>query len=322
MSVFTPVSPEQLAVWLQRYDLGPPQSLEGISEGVQNSNFFVDTAGERHVLTLFENVEPALLPLYLDLMAHLARHGVPCPAPRRARDGSLLGRLNDRPAALFSRLTGHSVGATTSAHCAAIGTALARLHLAGRDFAAPAHPRGRAWIETTAARIMPLLPTDDAHLLANELACQRSESPPLPAGVIHADLFRDNVLFIDGSGPATLGGLLDFYFAGHGEYLFDLAIVANDWCLADDGNLDAARTDALLGAYNRERPLTPTEHTAWPRQLRAAALRFWLSRLEDFHRPPSGEEVTVRDPAAFRRILDRRIEAADALPLAWLVGHG
>lgn len=312
MSVFTPVSPEQLAHWLDRYALGALRSLVGISEGVQNSNFFVDTDGGRHVLTLFERVDPALLPFYLDLMAHLARHGIPCPAPRPARDGSLLGELNGRPAALFSRLSGRSVMTPSPAHCAAVGAVLARLHLAGGDFPAPPHPRGCDWIAATAARVMPLLPAAEADLLAAELAWQQAAAPALPSGVIHADLFRDNVLF---AGDA-IGGLLDFYFAGHGEFLFDLAIVANDWCADAAGGLDAQRTAALVDGYAAIRALTPEERAAWPRQLRAAALRFWLSRLEDFHCPHPGEDVTVRDPEAYRRILCRRIADGAAVSLA------
>lgn len=318
MSVFTSVSREQLADWLRAYDLGAPTALVGIAEGVQNSNFFVDTEGGRHVLTLFENVDPAQLPFYLDLMAHLAAHDIPCPAPRPARDGSLLGKLNGRPAALFSRLAGRSVTQPTPAHCAAVGTALARLHLAGRDFPAPPHPRGRDWNEATAARLLPLLPAADAALLADEMAVQGAVPTALPAGVIHADLFRDNVLFVDDEDAAAhtprIGGLLDFYFAGHGEFLFDLAIVANDWCGTDDGSLDDGLVQALLAAYHARRPLNAAECAAWPDQLRAAALRFWLSRLEDFHCPQPGETVTVRDPEAFRSILLQRRRGA-AVPV-------
>ncbi|MFC5299750.1 homoserine kinase [Azospira restricta] len=312
MSVFTSVSREQLAVWLEAYDLGAPTALVGIAEGVQNSNFFVDTERGRHVLTLFERgVDAALLPFYLDLMAHLAQHGIPCPAPRPMRDGRLLGELNGRPAALFSRLAGASVLRPTPAQCAAAGAALARLHLAGRDFPAPPHPRGSDWVAATAARLRPLLPAADAALLADELAAQGAPAAALPAGVIHADLFRDNVLFVgDGDAP-RIGGLLDFYFAGRGDFLFDLAIVANDWC-DDDGGLDAIRLQPLLAAYHAARPLTAAELAAWPRQLRAAALRFWLSRLEDFHCPQPGETVTVRDPDAYRRILLARRALGDA----------
>lgn len=309
VSVFTPVSQAQLAEWLRDYDLGALLDLSGIAEGVQNSNFFVDTEKGRHVLTLFESVDPERLPFYLGLMAHLATHGIPCPAPRSARDGRLLGRLNGRPAALFSRLSGASIVRPTPAHCAALGALLARLHLAARDFPAPPHPRGSDWMAGVARRIRRFLPTDDAVLIDEELTLLAVPAAALPSGIIHADLFRDNVLFGDtdsGRTPPGIGGVLDFYFAGHGEFLFDLAIVANDWCTDDAGELDPERLRELLGAYHALRPLTPGERDAWPACLRAATLRFWLSRLEDFHCPQAGESVTVRDPEVFRRLLLRR----------------
>ena len=313
MSVFTPVTAGQLAHWLEGFNAGLLVRHEGIAEGVQNSNFFVDTDHGSFVLTLFENVDLASLPFYLDLMAHLAATGIVCPAPVRDRRGNLLGQLNGRPAALFTRLSGHSAEIPTPAQCAAAGALLARLHLAAADFPAPPHPRGAAWVEATAAPLLPQLPTDEAAMLAGEIAHQAAVRTPLPGGVIHADLFRDNVLF-DGE---RIGGVLDFYFAGLGDWLFDIAVTANDWCSLPDGQFDPLRLRALLAAYAAIRPLTPAEHAAWPDQLRAAALRFWLSRLDDFHRPRTGDTVTVRDPAVYRRLLRARI---DAVPPAALPG--
>ena len=321
MSVYTPVSHAQLSAWLDRFALGRLKSIEGIAEGVQNSNFFVDTSTGRFVLTLFERVDPALLPFYIGLMAHLSARGVPCPAPLAAIDGHLLSELNGRPAALFSRLEGRSLTLPTPAECAQAGHALAALHLAGRDFPAPPHPRGSDWVASTAAKLLLRLPDEDAALLDAELDFQQQAAEPLPRGVIHADLFRDNVLFVDGAGGAggtdsagsrQIGGLLDFYFAGEGELLFDLAIVVNDWCGNVDGDLDESRMISLLTAYHARRPLTAVELAAWPRLLRAAALRFWLSRLDDFHCPLPGEVVTVRNPDDYRRILRHRIALGNA----------
>ena len=311
MSVYTAVTREQLANWLANFDAGAPSDIRGIAEGIQNSNFFVDTDAGRYVLTLFERVDAGLLPFYLELMAQLAARGIACPAPLPDRGGRLLGTLNGRPAALFSRLPGTAVAAPTPAHCTAVGTTLAQLHLAGRDIPAPPHPRGRDWIEATAARLLPQLADDNARLLANEVAHLRATARPLPGGVIHADLFRDNVLFVD----ERIGGLLDFYFAGAGEFLFDLAVVANDWCNGEDGRLDPVRTRALLAAYSRVRPLTAAERAAWPDSLRTAALRFWLSRLDDFHTPAAGENVTVRDPAVFGALLRQRAENPESCPV-------
>lgn len=324
MSVYTTVAPEALASWLDRHVLTPPGRLvamEGIAEGVQNTNYFVDAERGRFVLTLFERVDAALLPFYLGLMAHLAARGIPCPAPVATRGGGFCAELNGRAAALFTRLCGRSEASPTAMHCAIIGRALAQLHLAGRDYPAPPHPRGADWIARTAERVHLFLDADDRALLDAELRFQRSPSASLPAGVIHADLFRDNVLFLDADplAPLRVGGLLDFYFAGHGEWLFDLAIVANDWCVRGDGALDESLLAALLSSYHALRPLTDAERAAWPRQLRAAALRFWLSRLEDFHCPLPGEAVTVRDPSAYRRILQARIAG---VPDAWPCASG
>lgn len=311
MSVFTPVSREQLSAWLLAYDQGELLSLEGISEGVQNSNFFVDTTAGRHVLTLFEQVDAVRLPGYIDLLAHLSSHGISCPTPRPRRDGRLLGELNGRPAALFSRLAGASVSEPTPAHCALIGAALARLHLAGAGFRLPPHPCDAAWRQQAAARLLPRLAAADAALLESELAAQQAadaDLAALPRGVIHADLFRDNALFTGSATAPCLGGMIDFYFAGTGELLFDLAVSVNDWCRS------APAANALLAAYQSERPLTGQERAAWGICLRAAALRFWLSRLVDFHFPPPGAAVTVRDPAAFRALLLARRAAPLGCP--------
>ena len=312
MSVFTPVSPEQLSAWLERYAVGPLRALEGIAEGAENSNYLVTTGNGRFVLTLFERLERHELPFYVQLMVHLARQGIPCPAPVADREGVFLGSLNGKPALLASFLPGRSVAAPGAVHCAAAGTMLARLHLAGRDIPDRLdNPRGAHWWYATAPRAMPFLAAADQALLQAELDFQALALPAeLPRGVIHADLFRDNVLF-DGE---RIGGVLDFYFAGQDCLLFDLAVTANDWCGTADGDLDAARVAALLAAYHAVRPLTLTEQAAWPRMLRAAALRFWLSRLLDQHRPRAGALVTVRDPLHFRQILHRRVEMGPNVP--------
>ncbi len=301
MSVFTELSASAAAAWLENYSLGTLQRLEGIAEGVQNSNFFLRTSGGEYVLTLFEQVPQAQLPFYTQLLAHLAARGIPCPAPVANRRDEYLGELAGRPALIVSRLAGVSVARPTPAQCAAIGAALAELHLAAQS--APVsqpHPRGPAWCVEVAAQLVPHLAPDAAALLADELQQQRASRPGgLPRGIIHADLFRDNVLFVGD----RVSGLLDFYFAGVDDLLFDLAVVANDWCTAAGGQVDADRCRLLLAAYERRRPLTAGERSAWPMLLRAAALRFWLSRLHDRLLPRPGEVVTQRDPGIYREIL-------------------
>jgi homoserine kinase type II len=321
MAVFTSVSREQLDAWLARYPVGALELFEGIEAGIENTNYFVDTAGGRWVLTLFERLPADSLPFYLNLMRHLARRGIACPDPVADRDGALSSMLAGRPAALVTRLPGRSVAHPTAAHCGQVGDLLARMHLESLDGpAGRANPRGLDWCAETAARLAPMLAPCQAALLADEVDAQRrfagtGSFAALPASAVHADLFRDNVLF-EGE---RLGGVIDFYFAGVDTWLFDLAVACNDWCIDDPtGALDGARLGATLEAYQARRPLTDPERAAWPMMLRAAALRFWLSRLDDLHRPRAAELVVPKDPAQFERILRARRAAVPQLP----VRHG
>ncbi|HZX30702.1 MAG TPA: homoserine kinase [Rhodocyclaceae bacterium] len=297
MSVYTAVGRDELAAWLRFFPVGNLIDLAGIAAGVENSNYFVTTAGGRWVLTLFERLPADELDFYLRLMAHLADRGYPCPRPQTDSTGALWRPLAGKPATLVSRLEGKGIETPTPDHCRAIGAALGRLHRLSADFSpALPNPRGDAWRRQTGARLLPLLPRDEHDLLADELAFQAAQDySGLPRGVVHADLFRDNVLWRDGE----LSGVLDFYFAGEDNLLFDLAVAANDWCFDQDG------LDALLAGYGGERPLAPAETAAWPALRRAAALRFWLSRLDDSHHPRPGEVVTVKDPGHFGRMLER-----------------
>jgi len=301
MSVFTTVTTEQLQAWLKHYPLGALLELKGIASGITNTNYFVTTDTGRFVLTLFEKNTPDELPYFLDLMAHLADHGIPCPHPIANTNGDYLGELNGKPAALVSCLRGGSLETPNAAHCAEMGKVLALMHKAGMNF--PQHaenPRGPHWWNTTAATLLPFLDAQERAMLESELAYQATfRHSELPRGVIHADMFRDNVLF-DGE---TLTGLIDFYYACNDALAYDLAITVNDWCVHADGSFDQARLEAMLTAYHRERPLTEAEKQAWPALLRGAALRFWLSRLYDKHHPQPGELTHAKDPAHFRRIL-------------------
>lgn len=312
MSVFTPVTAESLSDWLGRYAIGRLIEFEGISAGVQNSNFFVTTTLGRYVLTLFESIPRVELPYYLYLMAHLAHHGLPVPAPIADRNNEYLGTLSDKPAALVARLPGRSVMEPAAQHCERVGAMLAGLHLAGQSYGRrQENPRGTLWRTRTAARVRPHLNEADRELLDAELAFQaRQDYGSLPRGAIHADLFRDNVLW-DG---AYIGGVIDFYFAGHDTLLFDVAVTVNDWCTRPHGDFDPERAGALLAAYDAERRFNPAERKAWPAILRAAALRFWLSRAEDFHLPKTGEMVLVKNPDEYRDILGLRIVHACPMP--------
>lgn len=313
MSVYTTVTPEQLDAWLTRYSVGPLVDLEAIAAGIENTNYFVTTGNGRYVLTLYERLPADELPFYLNLMAHLARCGVAAPAPEADRTGALFSLLNGRPAGLVSRMDGAPVDVPTPWHCAAVGDALARLHVASQTYRARlTNRRGPAWWRQAARAVQPFLTQEQRALLAEEIHHQVGYGKgKLPRGAIHGDLFCDNVLFADGH----LAGIIDFGFAATDFFAYDLAITANDWCVdAETGALDAERCAALVTAYHAVRPLNDDERLQWPTLLRAAALRFWLSRLYDLHLPRPGELTHAHDPRQFERILRERVEHPPRLP--------
>lgn len=311
MSVFTSVSIQELNAWLQDYTIGEVVELKGISSGITNTNYFVTTTQDRYVLTLFEHNSIDELPYFIDLMSHLATHGVPCPQPIASKAGVSLHMLNGKPAVLISCLSGRDIHEPEAKHCAEVGTVLAKMHLAGQTFVERVidkphrNPRDMDWRVKVAAQVMPHLTAEDRQLLEDTLAFQSGlDTSALPRGIIHADLFRDNVLF-DGD---RIGGLIDFYYACNDFFAYDLAIAVNDWCVNTDGSLDEARLNAMLNAYQHVRPLTPAEQQAWNSMLRIAALRFWLSRLYDKIYPQDGELTHAKDPDHFKNILRLRTE--------------
>ncbi|MBK7794675.1 MAG: homoserine kinase [Betaproteobacteria bacterium] len=309
MSVYTAVSSAELEAWLTRYAVGTLVEQVPIASGIENTNYFVTTTRGRWVLTLFERLPAEELPFYLNLMAHLARAGVACPAPAPDRSGALFGMLNGKPAGLTQRIDGAPIVTPDAAHCAAVGEALGRLHQASASYRSRlGNRRGPAWWRQAARAVRPFVSAEQNELLAAELRHQTGFGKvTMPKGAIHGDLFCDNVLF---SGE-RVAGLIDFGFAATDFYAYDLAITVNDWCIARDGDargsLAPELLQALLDGYQSVRPLTPVEREQWPSLLRAAALRFWLSRLYDLHLPRPGELVHAHDPAHFERILRDRI---------------
>ncbi|HEX6003456.1 MAG TPA: homoserine kinase [Burkholderiales bacterium] len=305
MSVFTSVTPEQLGGWLRSYRVGTLVELKGIPAGIENTNYFVTTSAGRYVLTLFEKLQPRELPFYLHLMAHLSAHGVPAPDPVPDVRGELFGTLNGKPAALVSFLPGRDVSEPKPHHCEQVGDMLAAMHLAGASYRLRMeNPRGAKWWRAVMPDIIPFLGGAEAGMLREEIRFQSLQRwPQLPRGVVHADLFRDNVLFEH----ERISGVIDFYFACTDCLLYDIAVTVNDWCLERSETLDPLRTSALLEAYCRRRALTHAEVEAWPVMLRAAALRFWVSRLYDFHLPRPGELTHAKDPAHFERLLASHI---------------
>ncbi len=312
MSVFTKVSHAELREFLRQYPLPELIGFQGIGEGVENTNYFVDTANSRWVLTLFERLNTDDLPFFLGLMQHLAAQNIPCPSPLRANNGQALMSLNGKPAALVNRLVGQSVLFPSPAQCAAVGLLLARMHVAGRAYAGRCvNSRGADWRRATAEKLLKGADAASAALIRDELAAQEKLNlAALPQGVIHADLFKDNVLFV----ADQLSGVIDFYYACNDALLYDLAVTLNDWCFDGRGHYDAVRGNALLAAYVQRRAPTAEERAMWSLTLRAAALRFFLSRLHDWTFPREGDVVHIKDPAEYRRILEHhRTHAAPAL---------
>lgn len=310
MAVFTEVSEDEAQALLRTLKLGELRALRGIQGGIENTNYFVTTDQGDYVLTLFERLGFEQLPFYLYLMKHLAQRGIPVPDPAADEAGDILHKLCGKPAAVVNRLPGKSELAPGPAHCAAVGGMLARLHLAGRDYArSQPNLRGLPWWNETVPVVLPFLDADQASLIRSELAYQNHVAAgpayaALPRGPVHADLFRDNVMFEEG----RLTGFFDFYFAGVDTWLFDLAVCLNDWCIAlDTGAHDSERANALLQAYQQVRPLQAAERELLPAMLRAGALRFWVSRLWDLHLPREAAMLQPHDPTHFERVLRQRV---------------
>ena len=309
MSVYTAVTADDLDAWLTRYTVGALTELSPIAAGIENTNYFVTTERGRFVLTLYERLPVEDLPFYLNLMAHLARAGVEVPAPVPDRTGALFSILNGRPAGLVRRIDGEPLSVPAPEHCAAVGNALARLHLASQSYRARlTNRRGPAWWRQAARAVRPFIKQEQNELLASEVKFQTGFGKvKLPKGAIHGDLFCDNVLFADG----RVAGIIDFGFAATDFFAYDLAIAVNDWCVTHGcGDLDATRLATMVTAYHAVRPLTDDERAQWPALLRAAALRFWVSRLYDLHLPRPGELTHAHDPAPFERILRARVAAS------------
>ena len=319
MAVYTTVTFEQAAPFLADLGLGALTALAPCQGGIENTNYFVDTDQGSYVLTLFERLTTEQLPFYLELMRHLAKAGIAVPMPQANAKGDILHSLCGKPACVVNKLAGRNDGVVTASRCEQVGSMLANMHLAGRDFAMQQpNLRGLAWWNETIPTVLPHLDAAQAALIRSELAYQNhiaasSSFAALPQGAIHADLFRDNVMFDTTGGADQLTGFFDFYFAGTDTWLFDVAVCLNDWCLVRD---DAGQSEgapcpilqaAFLKGYERIRPLTQAERGLQPAMLRAAALRFWVSRLWDFYLPREAALLTPHDPAHFERVLQHRL---------------
>ena len=315
MSVFTPVTVDEARAFVAPYRVGDIIDFQNIAAGVENSNFFVTTTEGRYVLTIFEKIPRADLDFYMGLMAHLHTNGIPCAAPLHTADGVVLHALHGKPAALVTRLTGNDISHPTPDDCRAVGLALARMHAAAASFTLKMpNWRGLPWWRQAATHLATHLSATENALLNGELLYQNNfDALVLPRGVIHGDLFRDNILW-DDHGTHHTPQMIDFYFACEEKLLFDVAVTVNDWCLDfsdyPGANLNEANTRALLQGYASTRAFTAEERAAWPQMLRAAVMRTWLGRLEYHHVPRDSELTHPKDHPFSERLLRHHIEFA------------
>jgi len=306
VSVYTKVSEAQLTDFLSQFPVGQLDSFAGIAAGIENTNYFVTTDAGEYVLTLFEHHSHDELPFFINLMAWLAEHEIPSAHPIADYDGEYLHTLNQKPAVLMMRLHGSSPVHPTEEQCHAIGVMLGRLHLAGLTYTeSRPNPRGKTWRQETGQRLLEKLNGDASILLEEELQYQlQHDLSQLPRGIIHADLFRDNSLFENNQ----VTGLIDFYYACNDALIYDLAISVNDWCRTDSSHFDDELIQTMLDGYQSVRPLLAEESEYWVVALRAAALRFWLSRLQDLHFPREGEITHTKNPDEYRNILEYHVK--------------
>lgn len=301
MSVYTKVSDDEMRDLLTHYAIGEFQSLQGIAQGITNSNFFLHTSTGTYVLTVFEALHEHELPFYLQLKQHLSENGVACPAPIAQKSGKLHTQVAGKPACIVSKLTGRDTAFPTEQQCFAVGEMLAKMHLASLSFAQTMpNPRHSEWWMQSCLKLLPHLADDDAQLLQNEIAfLAQNPDDALPSGIIHADLFKDNVL-LDGE---KVAGFIDFYYACQGSFVYDIAIAVNDWARHANHTLDGNLQAAFMRGYQSVRPLTVAERDYLPIAHRAGCVRFWVSRLLDYHFPAEGELTFIKDPNAFRDLL-------------------
>ena len=325
MAVYTEISTTEAGELLRQLGLGQLTKLEGCPGGIENTNYFATSDVSAHVLTVFERLSFEQLPYYLHLMKHLAAKGIPVPDPSADAVGNILHSLQGKPACVVNKLRGKSELTPTPAHCAQVGEMLAKMHLAGKDYARmQPNLRGLPWWNETVPVVLPFLTDAQRDLIVSELAyqnhiAQSSAYAALPRGPIHADLFRDNVMFEDASSGPQLTGFFDFYFAGNDTWLFDLAVSLNDWCTIHGnkplaGVYIADNASEFIASYEKIRPLTAAERLLLPAMQRAAALRFWISRLWDFHLPREASILKAHDPMHFERVLQQRVWHPYQLP--------
>ena len=305
MSVYTRLTKEELEYLLNEYDIGDLTDVEGINEGITNSNFYLQTTKSKYILTIFE--EPNLnLDYAIKLMELLSRHQIPCPKPFKSKNKESIKKIQDKPVAIFSLLPGKTLSEITPSlnMCDQIGEVIAKIHVHASEFNENySGSRDLDWFNKTYRKLHSKLDEKDRDIIGKELLnLSKKDFQKLPSGVIHSDLFRDNTLFANDK----LTGVIDFYYACNGYLLYDLAIIINDWCLNEDKTINIERQKRIIKSYNKIRKIEQIEKEFWPEVLKHAALRFWLSRLHDKYFPTDGEITHILDPDEFKLIfLDR-----------------
>jgi homoserine kinase type II len=311
MAVFTQLNTIDVQDFLytNQFNIGEYVGLDGILGGIENTNYFLHTTQATYVLTIFERLSAAQLPFYLECMQHLAQHTICAPKPITNKNGYLFSMLKNKPACIVTKLNGCSITQTNILQIKALGVEVARMHCASSDFKChQANLRSLDWWNAVSTDIMPFIQKDQVKKLMHELTIQNAffssdTYHALPKGICHCDLFRDNALFDNN----TLSGIFDFYFAGIDAFLFDICVIINDWCIVKQSDdtlcLDINLYNCFLQAYQSIRPLTNAEHTALPIMLKAAALRFWISRLYDWYLPRNASLLKAHPPAHFEHIL-------------------
>ena len=315
MSVYTNVLPHELNEFLENYSLGQLQQFSGISNGIENTNYFVTTSKGQYVLTIFEQLTLDDLPYFLELMAFFSEANIPTAHPIADKRNEYIRILNGKPAALVKRLNGVSIDIANVKQCQEIGIQMAKMHLSSKQFKFSREAsRNEDRRIQTSKLVMSKLNKDEQALLNRELNyIKTTKVGDLDASVIHADLFRDNVLFIDDE----VTGIIDFYYAYNGFSIYDLAVTVNDWCTSGDINRDKENIVAFLTAYQTIRYIEKNERNAWLYVLRLAALRFWLSRLQDKYFPRNGEITHTKDPNRFKAIIEDRFNNQDEIMSIW-----
>lgn len=297
MAIHTIVSQQQIVELLKSYSAGNLITFSGIQAGITNSNYILETDENKLILTLFEELKPNQLPFFINLMRFLANKNIPCPKPIADQNNTFIHIINGKPSILIEFLAGNTSENPTIAQCSEIGQHLANMHLVTPQFTEKqANLRGENWHKLTIEKVISYLSNEDKQLLEHEINFQQQQNyVDLPQGIIHADLFPDNALFLINK----LTGIIDFYYACNGYYLWDLAVTTNNWCF-NDRTFDQEKIDALINAYQKQRPFNSIENTHWNAIRRSAALRFWLSRLYDYHYPRKAKFVQIKDPTEIK----------------------